>query len=85
MHLILDEMPASELRTWAEYLAKSPSAEFRIEATVAQLAAIYRNAHVAEGTTPKGPSDFLLFKKDPWDTSEGDDPMDVFASIAGAI
>ena len=72
----------------AQYLSRMPEPDGRIEAQLAQLAAMYANGHRAQGAAPAKLVDFMLFK-DPWaqeaEEASGDHDKKVFNSIVAAL
>ena len=60
LHRVM-EWPASHVQLLARYLAKQPSPEERLEYGIAQLSAMYANAHSKPGSARASLSDFLLF------------------------
>lgn len=70
----------------AQYLAKEPAPDERIEAAVAQLATIYVNAHRKKGTAPHSVSDLMLFR-DAWkvEEAEPDESIEAFAMSFGGV
>jgi hypothetical protein len=73
--------PDWSVRLLAEFLAKEPAPPVRIEASVAQLAAIYANAHRRKGAAPHKVSDFLLFD-DAWQPAEPAEKEESIADFA---
>lgn len=78
--------PAWEIGLLAEFLSKEPAAEDRIEASLAQLAALYVNAHRKPGSQPHRIREFLLFD-DAWkaEDSEPEDSLEAFALSFGQV
>lgn len=52
---------AWEIELLAEFLRKEPCGEDRVEIAIAELAAIYVNAHRKKGAQPHKVDEFLLF------------------------
>lgn len=77
IHEVLD-WPAWGVALLAEYLAKEPPADERVEIAVAHLAALYVNGHRRKGDPPHPISDFLLFR-DAW---KQDEPVETIESLA---
>lgn len=84
LHEVLD-WPAWEAALLAEYLSHEPCGDDRTEIAVAQLAAIYVNAHRQKGAQPRRISDFLLFH-DAWKSADEEpaESLDAFALSLGA-
>lgn len=52
-----------ELMAWGEYAKEEPFGEWRADVRIAQLCALYANAHRPEGEEPRKIADFMLFDK----------------------
>lgn len=82
----LMEMPAWALRGYAQYLAKLPAPDERIEFALANLACMYGNTHRKPGSSPRKLGEFMLFKQDPWKAEADEESgMAVFNSFAAAL
>lgn len=79
--------PRSSVQIAAAYLAKEPAPEERIEAALAQIAALYVNAHRRKGAAPHRIVDFLLFD-DAWkpeQPAEQEESITAFALSFGMV
>lgn len=61
--------PARDIRVIAEYLAKEPAPDERIEYAVAQLSSIYVNGHRKQGAEAIPLGEFLMFRK-AWESAD---------------
>lgn len=57
--------PAWEVQVLQHYLAKQPAPEERLEVVLANLSAMFFNAHRGPGKQPLS-ADQFLFYRDPW-------------------
>lgn len=63
-------------------MAREPAPDERIEYAVAQLAAMYANAHRGKGKAPHKLSDFMLFR-DAWKTEQEATLSEIIQSFGG--
>lgn len=66
----------------SQYLAREPAPDERIEYAVAQLAAMYANAHRGKGKPPYKITDFMLFRN-AWKTEQEATLSEIIESFGG--
>lgn len=89
---ILYRRPLSDVLDWpenhvaliAEYMAREPAPDERIEIAVAQLCATYVNAHRKKGAPAHPVVDFLPFR-DAWKVDEPEESIFDLAMSFGAV
>lgn len=71
----------------AAYLRREPAPEERIEAALAQITAMYANAHRKKGASPYRIADFLLFDEawKPEEPAEKEESFTAFALSFGMV